>query len=270
MEKDFYCLYIHPKISIDQAWEQLEKEGGEILYSSEEDQLNCLYGYFPNEERLTTYPFIMKWEKMKLPAIDWEAQWQAHGLNFFDGHVHVDLSQWSETHQILRLKPGPGFGDLSHPTTRLILQLMGKYVKGHPVVDIGCGSGVLTLAALAMGASVAYGIDIDPEALKHSKENAEFNGLDQCRFLEASQFHWKDFSKPVVILMNMISSEQKVAWASLPSLHSVSGFCLISGIRQEEKASYLTHVNHMGWRFVEEKELNDWCALVFKLPDLVV
>ena len=101
----------------------------------------------------------------------WEKQWELFAPNFKNGKAHIDLTPYG-CPEILQLYPGPGFGDLSHPTTRIVLELMQPYIQNHAVLDIGCGSGILSLAAAAMGASEVYGYDIDPEAVEHAKKNA--------------------------------------------------------------------------------------------------
>ncbi|MCB1149846.1 MAG: 50S ribosomal protein L11 methyltransferase, partial [Chlamydiia bacterium] len=99
--------------------------------------------------------------------IDWTAQWTDHSPGYHDGVSSVTLP----TGKTISLKPGGGFGDFSHPTTKLMLELMAPYVSGKTCVDVGCGSGILTVAALAMGAKEVWAIDIDPLALAHTREN---------------------------------------------------------------------------------------------------
>lgn len=77
------------------------------------------------------------------------------------------------------LDPGLAFGTGTHPTTALCLEwLDGQYLQGKTVIDYGCGSGILAVAALKLGAAKAYGVDIDPQALTASGENARKNGVE--------------------------------------------------------------------------------------------
>lgn len=263
--ENLYCLHIHPSISLEQAWNTLEAAGIEILYGSEDVGLTELYVHLSSLEVLSPFDWITDCAPYSLPAIDWEAQWASHGQNFYNGYVHVDVTALERQGPILRLQPGSGFGDLSHPTTRLMLRLLAKYLKQHIVIDIGCGSGVLALAAVAMGASKAYGIDIDKEALEHSYQNACLNQIEnQCIFCLPADFKWKPTSQPVIILMNMIQSEQQTAWSSLPSLHAQAGECLTSGIRIEERNSYLALTAQRGWSLQEELTEGEWQAFYFK------
>src|SRR5882724_9121804 len=108
-----------------------------------------------------------------LSEIDWEQQWAQFSPGFRDGRAHIRLGSAT-----LQLKAGAGFGDFSHPTTRLVLDLMAPLVKDKIVFDIGCGSGILSIAALLLGAKQAYGIDIEEEAIKHSQENAAVNQVE--------------------------------------------------------------------------------------------
>ena len=111
-------------------------------------------------------------------------------MGYRDGLLHIDLHDFSHDMQpsfwpeALKLKPGPGFGDLSHPSTRLVLKLMAKRIEGKAVLDVGCGSGILALAALSMGAASVCGIDIDQEALMHAEVNARLNDMqDAIKFV---------------------------------------------------------------------------------------
>lgn len=197
--------------------------------------------------------------------IDWEAQWAVHAQNFSNGFVHLDFKAYQREAPPIRLKPGGGFGDLSHPTTRLALKMVAKNVKNQIVVDIGCGSGILSLAAAALGAEKCYGLDIEAEALEHSKQNAHLNQLShKCFFCRPEKLKL-DTSSSLLILMNMIQSEQLIAWNSLPILHSLPGNCITSGIRQEHRDSYLQQTKQWGWHLIEELNESEWLAFHFRL-----
>lgn len=85
--------------------------------------------------------------------------------------------------QVIRLDPGLAFGTGTHPTTALCLEwLDGQELAGRQVLDFGCGSGILAIAALLLGAERADGTDIDPQALEASRDNASRNGIEPARF----------------------------------------------------------------------------------------
>lgn len=261
-----YRISIDPTHSLDEAWALLEGAGIEVLYSSEEEGKIELFAHLPSPESLSPFNWIKDCSLYQLPPIDWEAQWAAHGHHFQDGYVHIDFEALERKAPILRLQPGSGFGDLSHPTTRLMLNMLAKFLQGQIVIDIGCGSGVLSLAAAAMGAGTAFGIDIDREAVEHSRQNAILNHLEgQCTFSHPSEFVWEPVKEPVLILMNMIQTEQNAAWHSLPSLHHQTGHCLTSGIRKEGRDAYLAQTERWGWTLLEERQEDDWLAFYFSL-----
>ncbi len=187
--------------------------------------------------------------------IDWTKQWSAET-------IEIDLSQYGVT-QKLRLIAGPGFGDLSHPTTRLTLQLMAPYIKNKDVLDIGCGSGILSLAASLMHAKTVYGLDIDPDALHHAQENASLNHLD-THFTQPKTFTNQLHNIPV-ILMNMIRTEQTTAWNSLPQLHQTPAIWITSGILATEKKRYLKECTLRKWTLIKEIQEDKWMGFVFRL-----
>jgi ribosomal protein L11 methyltransferase len=259
-----YRLSIDPSYSLEKAWSHLEEAGIEILYGSEEEGEIELFAHLPSPELLSPFSWVIKCEPYTLPPIDWQAQWAIHGHNFQEGYVNIDLTAWGRPGSSLRLQPGSGFGDLSHPTTRLMLNMLAQHLHNQIVIDIGCGSGVLSVAAAAMGAPMVYGIDIDPQAIEHSHQNALLNHLEaQCAFCTPSDFRWSEQSKPVLILMNMIRTEQLVAWPSLMSLHGQPAEMLTSGIRSEERLIYLEQMQTWGWSLKNEQEEMGWLAFHF-------
>lgn len=195
--------------------------------------------------------------------IDWEEQWRQFSPSFYDGAAHIDLSMYDPacTKQLL-LKPGGGFGDLSHPTTRLCLRLMVPFVSQATVFDIGCGSGILMLSSLLLGSAKAIGIDIEEDALIHAQENAKLNHLlKKAQFVKTVKSSM--LKGNLLFLMNMISSEQKIAWESLPALHASQAILITSGILAEQRAPYLKWAELNRWKLLEEKNEEGWMGFVF-------
>jgi ribosomal protein L11 methyltransferase len=157
---------------VDEAWEELGIGGIEVLWSSESDEgADEIMAKDPlcrkREELLQQFSFLEEVVEDRLGEIDWVDQWETHGQGFKDGFIHLDVNDFGyETNEkSLLLQPGPGFGDLSHETTRLVLGMMAELVEGKEILDIGCGSGVLSLVAMRMGAVGVIGVDIDPLAI---------------------------------------------------------------------------------------------------------
>jgi ribosomal protein L11 methyltransferase len=193
--------------------------------------------------------------------IDWEKQWEAFAPQFHEGLAHIDLKPYGGP--ILLLSPGAGFGDLSHPTTRLALSLMAPYAHKQTVIDIGCGSGILFIAALLLGAKQAIGIDIDPHALDHARKNAALNHVDTLAAFNLNIDTNQLPNEPFLILINMISSEQTEGWASAAALHGKEAIIIASGILATQRQPYLALTASWGWTLVEEKEEEGWLGFVF-------
>ena len=182
--------------------------------------------------------------------INWEKQWELHAPNFNNGFAYIKLDEYGGPNKSFIMKSGPGFGDLSHPTTRLMMRIMPKNIS-FPVIDLGCGCGVLSIAAKLRGAKYVLGIDNDASALEHAKLNAHLNNL-KITFSKSINY----FSSYPLILMNMISSEQKIAWNALPAFQNYT--LILSGIPLEEKFS----IDKYG-TLIEKYELDGW--LGFKI-----
>jgi len=158
--------------------------------------------------------------------------------------------------------PGEGFGDFSHETTRLALKMMSPYVKGNTVIDIGCGSGILSLAAALLGAHQVYGIDVDPLALEHSRRNLKINRLEKAVHF-SERVPPLSLKKPPLIVMNMIPPEQEVAWKSQINIHSLPKHLITSGVLVECRKGYLKWALSQGWTYLAEDQKDKWLSFRF-------
>ena len=118
---------------------------------------------------------------------DWENNWKAFYKPMEIGERLLVIPDWEEADPkgrvALRLNPGLAFGTGGHATTRLCLTALEKHVKpGMRVLDLGCGSGILSIAALLLGAESAFGCDIDEKAVDIAYENAALNGVGKDRY----------------------------------------------------------------------------------------
>ncbi len=197
-------------------------------------------------------------EQKQTETINWAAQWEQFAENFYDGQAHIDLSKFG-AQATLVLHPGPGFGDLSHPTTYLMLQLLQYHVHNQSILDIGCGSGILALAALLLGAKAARGVDIDPNALAHARENARLNHLIAHFSLRIPAYLLGNH----IMLMNMIISEQTLVMRQKKTLNRLAKLWIVSGILREQKEQYLEITARWGWHLIECLEREGWLGFLF-------
>lgn len=160
----------------------------------------------------------------------------------------------------LILDPGLAFGTGTHPTTSLCLQWLDKAdLQGKTVIDYGCGSGILALAALKLGAASVRAVDIDPQALQATQNNAETNDLAHNNQLligtPESLTERADLIIANILLTPLISLRQR-----FHSLLNPDGLLVVSGVLSEQAASlvdeyqsafkHLTTVNQDGWSLI--------------------
>lgn len=131
----------------------------------------------------------------------------------------------------LQLDPGLAFGTGSHPTTRLCLQWLDRELQaGESVLDYGCGSGILAIAALKLGAGRALGVDIDPQAVQSSRDNAAQNAVQADFYLPGEL---PDVETDVVVA-NILANPLRMLGALLTRHVRVGGRIVLSGILQEQ------------------------------------
>lgn len=199
--------------------------------------------------------------------INWYEQWQRFAPGFKEGKLSIDLRKYcsketSLKQNVIHLIPGPGFGDFSHPTTKLMLKQLALVVSDKAVLDIGSGSGILSLASSAFGATSVLGLDIDKEVILHAKENALLNHFKNVDF-QLSTPLYPSFQEGV-ILMNMITSEQAQAVAMLPKLREVTGHFIISGLLSAQEAQVIDTYSSWNWVPITLKRSQGWSLIYFK------
>ena len=171
----------------------------------------------------------------------------------------------------MSLDPGMAFGTGSHPTTRMCLEYIDELVKeGDSVVDLGCGSGILSIAALILGAKDAIAVDIDPIAETIAYENAALNGIGKDRYtvltgdvLTDSVLREKIEAKRYPIVTANIVASVIIALAPYAArLLEKGGKFITSGIidtREDEVAAALTAA---GLNILEIRRGGDWRAIL--------
>lgn len=169
---------------------------------------------------------------------DWERSWMDnfHPMRF--GQRLWIVPSWTEAPEPdavnLRLDPGLAFGTGTHPTTALCLEwLDGQPLKNQSVIDFGCGSGILAIAALLLGAPKAVGTDIDPQALEASRDNADRNGIDPARFPVYLPADMPQQAADVVVA-NILAGPLVALAPQITTLVKSGGRLALSGILAEQ------------------------------------
>ena len=164
---------------------------------------------------------------------------------------------------ILKLDPGLAFGTGEHSTTSLCLERLSEISLGSKhIVDFGCGSGILALAALKLDAKKALGIDTDPQALAASKKNAQINNLDQSIELafpeDAKVTDW--LGKADIVIANILANPIKNLATTLLNMLTPDGTLILSGILETQAPEIISHY-HRFLSLEQKKNKNGWVLL---------
>ncbi|CAG0907737.1 unnamed protein product [Cyprideis torosa] len=207
---------------------------------------------------------LHEWRDERLEDDDWERKWMARFKPMQFGSNLWIVPSWHEAPDPdavnISLDPGLAFGSGTHETTALCLQWLSEQTLNEcDVLDFGCGSGILAIAALKLGAKRADGIDIDPQAITASRNNAEKNGID----LDDFSLHLADDlpSEPYdVVVANILSVPLIELSETLATFCRAGGRIALSGILREQATS--VSEAYAPWFTMSEPEFRgDWTRL---------
>ncbi len=213
---------------------------------------------------------------------DWAHAWKEHYKPLRIGRRVLLTPAWEEPEAlpddvVVRLEPGMAFGTGLHPTTRLCVAALEKWVRpGDAFLDIGTGSGVLAIAAAKLGALPVWATDIDPLAVRVAKENALLNGITLAHdglFIEQGSVPGKQAGRFQVITANILAEVLiglfECAYDNIPLAEPLApgGHLILSGILEEKAESVLAAAANHGLTEVERRQEGDWVALVVRSED---
>jgi ribosomal protein L11 methyltransferase len=206
---------------------------------------------------------------------DWMTAWKDHYKPIPIGDRLLILPAWMENPQperlSIRIDPSMAFGTGIHPSTQLSLQLIETYCQpDRPMIDVGCGSGILSIAGLKLGASQAVAVDTDLVAVRATGENAARNevlerleaGQGSVEEIETGGFSVKQAPLVVAnILASIIISllERGLSWLIEPN-----GVLILAGILDEQAERVTAAANEQELTLIEQRQMGDWVALAFR------
>ena len=199
----------------------------------------------------------------EVDAADYENEWKKYYKPIVTKNITV-VPTWikyeaAEGERVMRLDPGMAFGTGSHATTRMCLDLMD--VKGKTVIDVGCGSGILGIAASLSGAKSVYMCDIDEQAVRFAKENAQQNGVE-CEIEQADLIAGD--RKADFIFANITADILMRLAKSIGNHLNDGGEILLSGIIDPRLPEVVKCYEDAGFKIIHHENLDEWNALLIK------
>ncbi len=207
---------------------------------------------------------------------DWENNWKQFYKPMEIGNRLLVVPQWEKASDPKRVKlvlnPGLTFGTGSHATTRLCLQALDTHIHGgESVLDLGCGSGILSIAALRLGAARAFACDIDEKCVEVAYENAALNGIGKDRYtvrwgdvLSDAELRCEMGTGYDIVVANIVAD---VIMGLSPAVHGLlreGGLFLCSGIIDDRAAEVLQKLKADGWDVFEQHSSEGWFSYLCK------
>jgi ribosomal protein L11 methyltransferase len=206
---------------------------------------------------------------------NWMEAWKLHYKPILIGQQLLILPAWLESPDPkripIKIDPGMAFGTGTHPTTQLCLELMESSSivirRSKIAIDVGCGSGILSIAALKLGVEKVLGVDIDLDSVKNSRENADLNGvgdellLGQGSVTEILRGDFAFKSAPLVVVNILAPIIIRLFDAGLADLVEAGGEIILSGILEHQAGGVTAAAEAKGLKLDDQRQMGDWVAL---------
>lgn len=171
-----------------------------------------------------------------------------------------------KTHRkVIKIEPGLAFGTGNHESTRLCLEAVEKYTKeGMRVLDVGCGSGILGIASVILGAAEAFGADIDETAVRIARENARLNEVESRFTAKCGDLTQYARGKYNLVLANIVADVIINLAKSIKEYLTDDGVFVMSGIIDTREEDILKALDENGFDVIERRLENGWVCLAAK------
>lgn len=200
---------------------------------------------------------------------DWANNWKKYYKPLEIGESLAIVPEWEEyksDRTIIKINPGMAFGTGTHESTYMCLELLEKCVnEDDEIFDIGCGSGILAIAALKLGAKRALAIDIDDKCIDASHENAKLNDVEDKMEIKKGNLLDVVKGRADLIVSNIIAEIIVDEIKNLKNHMDPGGIFITSGIIKERRQMVMDALVENNFEIIDEIEKNNWLAIVGKL-----
>ena len=205
---------------------------------------------------------------------EWKDRWKeflkpaALGYSFVATPPWIDMSEYDcefDDREVIRINPGMAFGTGLHETTSLSADFLETYIhEGDKVLDVGCGTGILSILASKLGASEVLGIDIDDEAVAASIENNEANDVHNVVIKKADLTEGVDFKADIVVA-NLLTNLVVRLTGDIRNHLDSGGRYIMSGILTTQQNKVIAALKENGFVMLAVAKLGEWCAIAAEL-----
>lgn len=201
---------------------------------------------------------------------DWANNWKKYYKPIEIGERLAIVPEWedydNDKRTVIKINPGMAFGTGTHESTYMCLELLEKYVnKDDEIFDIGCGSGILAIAGLKLGAKKALLVDIDEKCIDASHENAGLNDLEDKMEIKKGNLLDVVKGRADLIVSNIIAEIIVDEIKNLKNHMDKGGIFITSGIIKERRQMVIHALEENGFEIIDELEKNNWVAIVGRL-----
>lgn len=237
------------------------------IYIDPEDNIDEAVSFL--KERLSAAGIGYEIELVNVREDDWLNNWRKYFRPTPIGERLLINPSWytdtdPEGRAVLNIDPGLAFGTGKHETTRLCMEALERHISGgESVLDVGCGSGILGIAAVLLGAGSAFGVDIDETAVRTANENAAVNGVADRFTAIAGDLVDKVEGKYDIVVANIVADAIIALSASVPRFMKDGALYIVSGIIDFRADDVISAIQD-SFEIVEENVLGGWYCFVLK------
>ena len=275
-----YGMYIEDYSNLEQeAWEianidlidedllKKDRTKGIIhIYIAEDANPSEAVSFIENRLKAESVPFELETKNCRKE--DWENNWKQYFKPVEVGDKLLIRPIWIDDYdagnrKVLHLEPGIAFGTGTHETTRLCMELMEQYVNGGTLMlDVGCGSGILSVAGMLLGAKCVLGVDIDPLAVKVAKENGALNGYDPpCYTMLCGNLTDRVTGRYNLVTANIVADAILELTPQIIPFLLPGAVYIVSGIIDTRCGEVKAALEENGFCILEQRTENGWVCM---------